>query len=73
MVQWLRFCAPNAGGTGLIPDQGTKSHMTQLRFSCHTNNKILCAAQHGQESKIKLKNYQAASVLVVIFLVQEGQ
>ena len=21
-VQWLRFCAPNAGGTGLIPGEG---------------------------------------------------
>ena len=24
MVQWLRLCAPNAGGPGLIPSQGTK-------------------------------------------------
>ena len=24
MVQWLRLFASNAGGTGLIPDQGTK-------------------------------------------------
>ena len=24
MVQWLRFSAPNAGGMGSIPDQGTK-------------------------------------------------
>ena len=23
-VQWLRFCASNAGGMGLIPGQGTK-------------------------------------------------
>jgi len=23
-VQWLRLCAPNAGGTGLIPGRGTK-------------------------------------------------
>ena len=31
MVQWLRLCAPNAGGLGSIPGQGTRSHMLQLR------------------------------------------
>ena len=27
VIQWLRFCAPATGGTGSIPDQGTRSHM----------------------------------------------
>ena len=27
MVQWLRLQAPNAGGLGLIPGQGTRSRM----------------------------------------------
>ena len=27
VVQWLRLRAPNAGGPGLIPGQGTRSHM----------------------------------------------
>ena len=31
MVQWLRFCTPNAGGLGSIPGQGTRPHMLQLR------------------------------------------
>ena len=31
MVQWLRLHAPNAGGLGSIPGQGTRSHMLQLR------------------------------------------
>ncbi|TEA42458.1 hypothetical protein DBR06_SOUSAS1810269, partial [Sousa chinensis] len=31
MVQWLRCCAPNAGGPGSIPGQGTRSHMPQGR------------------------------------------
>ena len=31
VVQWLRLCAPNAGGLGSIPGQGTKFHMLQLR------------------------------------------
>ena len=31
VVQWLRLHTPNAGGPGSIPDQGTRSHMLQLR------------------------------------------
>ena len=30
VIQWLRLQAPNAGGTGLTPDQGIKiPHTTQ--------------------------------------------
>ena len=33
MVQWLRLRAPNAGGPGSIPGQGTSSsHMLQLKI-----------------------------------------
>jgi len=28
---WLRLFSPNSGGPGLIPGQGTRSHMLQLR------------------------------------------
>ena len=31
MVQWLRLCAPNIGGCGSIPGQGTRYHRLQLR------------------------------------------
>ena len=31
VVQWLRLCAPSAGGLGLIPGQGIRAHMPQLR------------------------------------------
>ena len=31
VVQWLRLYAPNAGGPGLIPNQGTRSQVPQLR------------------------------------------
>ena len=31
VVQWLRLCTPNAGGPGLIPGQGTRFNMPQLR------------------------------------------
>ena len=37
MVQWLRLRALNAGGPGLIPGQGTRSHMLQLRPSTAKN------------------------------------
>ena len=33
MVHWLRLRAPNAGSPGLIPGQGTGSHMLQLKPS----------------------------------------
>ena len=32
VVQWLRRHAPSAGGTGVIPGQGTKSLMPQLKM-----------------------------------------
>ena len=31
MFHWLRLRAPNAGGPGSVPIQGTRSHMLQLR------------------------------------------
>ena len=31
VVQWLRPCAPNAGSTGLISGQGTRSCVLKLR------------------------------------------
>ena len=31
LVQWLRLLTPNAVGPGLITDQGTRSHVMQLR------------------------------------------
>ena len=31
VVQWLSLHAPNAGGLGLVPSQGTRAHMPQLR------------------------------------------
>ena len=39
VVQWLELCAPNAEGLGLIPGQGTRSHMLQLRVPGGTNGK----------------------------------
>ena len=40
MVQWLRLCAPNAGGQGLIPHAATKSlHATTKYPACWKINK----------------------------------
>ena len=33
VVQWLTLHTVNAGGPGLIPGQGTRPHMLQLRLS----------------------------------------
>ncbi|TEA38635.1 hypothetical protein DBR06_SOUSAS110563, partial [Sousa chinensis] len=35
VVQWLRLQAPNAGGPGSIPGQGTRSHMHAATKSSH--------------------------------------
>ena len=29
VIQGLELCAPNAGGSGLIPGQGTRTHLPQ--------------------------------------------
>ena len=54
MVQWLRLHAPNAGGWGSIPGQGTRSHMPQLRV-CILQLKILSAATETWCSQINLE------------------
>ena len=37
VVQWLRLRAPNAGGPGSIPGQGTTSCMSQLKDPASLN------------------------------------
>ena len=58
VVQWLRLCAPNAGGLGLIPGQGTRSHMLLL-IVCMPELKILHAAterSHVRQRRSKVLN-----------------
>jgi len=51
VVWWLRLCAPSAGGLGLTPGQGTRSHMLKLRVQrpikdpahCTERSMIPCA------------------------------
>ena len=39
VVQWLTLCAPNAGGSGSIPGQGTRSCMHAATKSSHATTK----------------------------------
>ena len=50
VVQWLRLCAPNAGGPGLILDQGT-------RKSSHAANKTQCSQINEYLKKKKEKQF----------------
>ena len=39
VMQWLRLCAPTAGGPGSIPSQGTRFHMSASTTSSHATTK----------------------------------
>ena len=39
VAQWLRLCAPNAGGLGSIPGQETRSYMHAATKSLHATTK----------------------------------
>ncbi|TEA32578.1 hypothetical protein DBR06_SOUSAS4910067, partial [Sousa chinensis] len=42
MVQWLRLHAPNTGGPALVPGQGTRSCMLQLKILHATTKDSSC-------------------------------
>ena len=50
--QWIRHHAPNAGGPGLIPGQGTRSHMHATTKSCMPQLRSLPAATKTQGNQI---------------------
>ena len=65
MVQWLRLCAPNAGGPGSIPGQGNRSSMLQLRV--HTLQlKILHATTNTWHTNIY--TYVYVYIYVCVYL-----
>ena len=39
VAQWIRLHAPNAAGLGLIPGQGTRSHVHDATKSSHATTK----------------------------------
>ena len=46
VIPWLRFCTFNAGGPGLIPGWGIRSHMLQIKVRMRQGRlKILCYNQ----------------------------
>ena len=49
VIQWLRFRTPNAEGPGLIPVQGTRSHMPQLRGSHATAKNPMFGTEDGAQ------------------------
>ena len=59
-VQWLRLHTPNAGGLGLIPGQGTRSHMPQLKIpnALRKIDNSKCQVTKIPRSQINIKNKQ---------------
>ena len=64
MVQWLRLHTPDAGSLGLIPGQGTRSHMPQLKSLHaaanipHAATKIQCFFKSNNFPKVKAMSHQ---------------
>lgn len=59
---WLRFCTSNAGGTGLIPGQGTKMpHAAGQLGQCTKPEKSPCAATKKEPTDSDVKIPQAAT------------
>ena len=56
MVWWLRVHAPSAGGLGLIPGQGTRSRVLQVRVHM-TQLKIPRATAKIRYSQININTH----------------
>ena len=68
MVQWLRLQAPYAGGPGLMPGQGTGSHMLRLRV-CMLQLTIMHAATKTCHSQINTFFCRGAFYIICLFLL----
>ena len=55
VVQWLRLCAPNAGGLGSIPGWGTIEHVSTKDPKCHNENGTSHVPQLSPSSAKKKK------------------
>ena len=62
MVQWPKLCALNAGGLGLTPGQGTRSHKPQLKDNACCN-KFLCRPKKKKKSESMALNRKNSSDL----------
>ena len=62
VVQWVKLPAPNSGGPSLIPGQGTRSHVPQLKI-LHAAMKIkdpraATKIWHSQIKKEKKRSFR---------------
>ena len=55
VFQWLRLCAPNAGGLGSIPGWGTIEHVSTKDPKCHNENGTFHVPQLSPSSAKKKK------------------
>ena len=65
VAHWLRLCAPKAWGLGLIPGQGTRSHMAQLKRSCTLQER----SQMLQLSQINTFFFKNATLTKPLFFI----
>ena len=49
MVQWIRLHTPNAGGPGMIPDQGTRYHKPRGAAKTKKNKKTKETRRHEHQ------------------------
>ena len=61
VVQWVRLCAPNAGGPGLILGQGTRSRMHATTKTWSRQNKYI-----NIKKKLSTKWVQKGTYLSII-------
>ena len=71
MVQWLRLCTHNAGGLGLIPGQGARSRMPQLKIP-RTATKTRCSQINKLIKKTKTLRFKDIKLVAPNPLVQCG-
>ena len=64
VVQWLRLCAPNAGGLGSIPGGGTKIPHTTTKPARHNQRSPRAAmkTQHSQKKQNTKKQKKQSSL-----------
>ena len=63
VIQWLRLQAPTAGNLGLIPSQGTRSHMPQLRICIPQLKRSQVLQLRPTAAKREKRRYKGVSLL----------
>ena len=64
MVQWLRLCAPDTGGLGSTPGQGTGTVSEFRRVGIYILI-LLVSAERWRKWKCPAKSYSGGTSLVV--------